>query len=405
MAKKSNRNGKKAKMPISQTKAKPKARVVPRQKARTLSQPNNPTFGAVSTINTAPVAIGNSLRGSKAQVLHTTDGCAVIGRDFCFTAMNSGTVTAWCLVGGIPTAPYAYPSSVLRNVSTMYNRYKLRRAVFHYITSSPTSTAGDVMFYFRRQEGGNSPQPTSTAFLPYVLSDTLTVLGPQWTNHSAELVPTQNWLSTDYGATPDPQEYNHYDVFLYSKTTSNSDSPGYVVVDYHYEFRELSINPRAGNIASVGGISSQWLQVALSVTGAKTANTTIISAMTFGTTGIGGTAITAPTYVTGDVVELILDVSNSTFSTTTAATFLSYVAGVSAANANLYVGTTLTDGDVLYTVMGNSTHPDGLFNNCSQAFTNTSAAAAGATVTYAETLQCWARRIGTVNNQSLSWSQ
>lgn len=67
-----------------------------------VARPANPTFGPVSTISTAPVAIGNSMSGFKTQVLHTADGCRVIGRDYAFTPAATGNVTGWALTGGMP---------------------------------------------------------------------------------------------------------------------------------------------------------------------------------------------------------------------------------------------------------------------------------------------------------------
>lgn len=408
MAKKSNKNVQRAKN--TPAKSKKKTMVKPAQRRKPAKNGGSTNagyakFGPVSSINTAPIAIGNSLQGSKASVLHTTNGCLVRGRDYCFTATATGTVTNWVLCGGIPTAPYAYPSTVLRNISTMYNKYKLRAATVHYITSSPTSTPGDVMFYFRRNEGGSLPMPQSSAFLPYVLSDSLTVLGPQWTNHSASIEPYQNWLSTDYGATPDAREYNHYDIFLYSKTTSSSDSPGYVIIDYEYEFRELSVNPRAGALSSVGGTAAQWNQCALVFSGSKTSATTTLTGITFGTTGIGGITISEPAFLVGDILEIVLDVSNSTFTNTSASTFAQQQVGVTTSNAQAFNAVTISDGLVLYGVMGSSTLVDGLFQNIDGAYAFGGALVAGASVTYSETIQCWIKRIGDTTANKLIWQQ
>jgi hypothetical protein len=408
MAKKSNKNVQRAKNTPAKSKKKTVVKPAQRRKPTKKGGSTNTgyaNFGPVSSINTAPLAIGNSLQGSKASVLHTANGCLVRGRDYCFTATSTGTVTQWCLCGGIPTAPYAFPSTVLRNISTMYNKYKLRAATVHYITSSPTSTPGDVMFYFRRNEGGSLPQPQNSAFLPYVLSDSLTVLGPQWTNHSASIEPFQNWLSTDYGATADAQEYNQYDIFLYSKTTSGSDSPGYVIIDYEYEFRELSINPRAGALSSVAGVVAEWNQCAISFSGAKTAATTTLTGMTFGTTGIGGITIAAPAFLVGDVLEIVLDVNNSSFTNTIATNFAQEQVAVTAANAQAFAAITISDGLVLYGVMGSATVLDGLFQSIDGVYAFGGALVAGASVTYSETIQCWIKRIGSVVSNRLVWQQ
>lgn len=347
MAKKSNRNGKQAsKRPASQKKRTASKATKSRGRPGTsgMSSTSNPTFGAVSTINTAPVAIGNSMRGVKTQVFHTANGARVVGRDFGFPVLANGTVTNWLLAGGIPITPLCLPSSIIRQVALLYSQWKLRSIAIHYITSSSTSTTGDIMFYIRRNEGSALPGPTTATFLPYVLSDEYTIIGPQWTNHTATLTPTSNWFNCDYGATADLTQYNDRDIFIYTKCSS-ADSPGYIILDYDYEFRELSVNPRAGQVANWAGSKAQWNQANFTYSGSKTGGSTVLEVGTFGTTGIGGTTITALAPSIGDVYEVILDVANSTFVNTTVSNFLNTV--INGQSGNVLV---IADGQIYYMV-------------------------------------------------------
>jgi hypothetical protein len=365
-----------------------------------MSKPNNPAFGAVSTITTAPVAIGNSMRGMKTQVLHTADGCRVVGRDFAFSPNDSGTVTNWVLVGGIPLTPACLPSSVIRNVMNMYNRFKIRSITFHYITSSPTSTAGDVMFYVRRNEGSTMPGPTSSVFLPYILSDEFTVIGPQWTNHTL-FVDTRTipWLSTDYGATSELETYNRYDAFLYSKTGSGTDSPGYIIMDYDYEFREVAITPRVGQLSSFAGARARWSQIALSITINATAFSTVVVGSSV-TTGIGGTTIGSFSSQGGLLYELVLDVTNSTFTNTNATNIFAetVASGTTAADA------TITDGNILYLVDNGSGFT--FYWDKDSAYARNAPVLAGKTQNpYAETIRGFAKVVGNLYNSFAAFSQ
>jgi len=400
MAKKSNRNGKKSKGPSPKKKSVSKVVTRSAPQRRSSVNASSAPFGPVSAINTAPVAIGNSLRGMKTQVFHTATGARVVGRDFGFQPLNSGTVTAWVLVGGIPITPMCLPSSILRQMAAMYGQFKLRSLTAHFITSSPTSANGDIMFYVRRNEGSVLPGPTTSTFLPYVLSDEYTILGPQWTNHSVYLGPSANWKSTDMGATPKLELYSDRDLFLYSKT-STSDSPGYIILDYDYEFREVSINPRIGNVATFAGTAAQWNQVALVVSGAKTAGTTALVVNSFGTTGIGGTTITALSPPTGAIYEIILDVSNSTFSAATSSNFFMY-----ALNGTTNNTMAIADGQIMYLSAINS-GAIWLFNSIEGALADSTASQlyAGASVTYAETLQVWAKIVYQENPNQNKYSQ
>ncbi len=219
----------------------------PKQSKKT--QPKRASsFGPVSQINTAPVSVGNSVKGSKPRVSQTTNGARVVGRDFAFALSSSASaVTGWEIIGGMPLTPCALPSSILRNYCQMFNRFKINRIVAHYITSSPTSQAGDVLFYFERDRLSPMVDYSNSSFLPYVLSDDNTVIGPQWTNHSMVIKPTPDWKTTLYGNQTDLNEDACGTLFFFSKTNA-ANSPGYLLIDYDISFKELSVNPRAGTL-------------------------------------------------------------------------------------------------------------------------------------------------------------
>lgn len=364
----------KSKRNVGKAKAK-KTRRSSNKTSQRVSKPANPTFGAVSTINTAPVAIGNSLRGSQPIVLQTAGGVRVIGRDYGFTPIATGTVTGWAMVGGMPLTPCCMPSTALRNFAQMYNKFKFNACNFHYITSSSTSTTGDVLFQYNKNSESSSPNWTSSSFLPYVMSDPKTVLGPQWTNHTLLVEPTGPWCSTDYGLTAEPHLYAQGDVFLYSKTSS-TESPGYAIFDYDVTFKDLSVNPRAGILPT---IKAQWTPVSLATWGNYTVSSSILVG-TLGTSFIGSTTITAPTPAIGDIYKVVLDVTNSTLTGITAATFADEQVNNSAS-----VTLTIADGMTLYLVF-HTTTACYLYSNLEQAFVsegNSTALVAGATANYA----------------------
>jgi len=216
--------------------------------AKRARRTQSPGFGAVSAINTAPVSVGNSVRGSAPRVSQTTDGARVVGRDFAFAlSATASTVTGWELIGGMPVTPCCLPSSILRNYCQMFNKFKVNRLTVHYITSSPTSQAGDVLFYFEKDRMAPMPDYSSSSFLPYMLSDPHTVIGPQWTNHSVTLKPAKDWKTTLFGNQTDLNEDSEGTLFFFSKTNA-ANSPGYLLIDYDISFKELSVNPRAGSL-------------------------------------------------------------------------------------------------------------------------------------------------------------
>lgn len=338
-------------------KVKPKAR----QGNSAMSQPKNPTFGAVSTVTTAPVAIGNSMKGFKAQVVQTgTDMVRVVGRDFAVTAASTGTVTGWTLDAIVPLTPAAFVSSVLRSYAQIYNKFKFNIVGLHYITSSSTATNGDVLFQVNANRTDPCANWTTTTFLPYALSKEETIIGPQWTNHSCVIRPRGPTRSLVPGQNNDLDYQCQGEMQLYSKTSS-TESPGYLLIDYDITFYEMSINPKAGLIPNplIMGTPAQLIFPASGVS----VTTPPVFTVT-GTTFVGGTSITALSSQTGihvgDVFKVIIDATNSnsaawTFSagSATLATVFSLRSGGTTGVTETF---TLTDGFTCYGVYVSSTN-------------------------------------------------
>jgi hypothetical protein len=189
----------------------------------------------------------------------------------------------------------------------MYNKFRFTAIIAHYITSSPTSAVGDIMFYYNKNREAVFLNQTSTNLLPFVISDPNTIMGPQWQNHSARFDCTGDWLSCDYGMDPTPAQYADGDLFILTKNAS-TDSPGYVLFDYVIEFKEKSMSPR---LLTLPITRILWSQLGLSGNGAATIN----AAMRFGLGGsvnLSGGASTLPVGIQdGDIFKVVFDRTNS----------------------------------------------------------------------------------------------
>jgi len=321
-----------------------------KMRVKRTSRPRAANFGPVSTINTAPVAIGNSVRGSKPVVVNSANGCRVIGRDFAFEAKATvAAATSWSLIGGMPITPAVLTTSSLRSYAQLFANFKINSLVVHYITSSPTSQAGDVMFYYERERNGPMVDFTNNSFLPFVLSDPSTIIGPQWNNHSMVIEPVKEFKNTNYGLNSDLNEESAGSFFLFSKTNA-ANSPGYILIDFDITFKEMSVNPRAGIIPVTRGL---WTYLTL-FTNAITATSGVTGYRpTIGGNNPDGTATALPTgAATGDIYKIVALVTNSTVSGTNAAW-----SGATTANLLSYqvangtdVAVTIDDGFTFYGV-------------------------------------------------------
>jgi len=265
-------------------------------------------FSNVSTIDTAPVAIGNSIRGSRPVVTNSIDGCRVVGRDFCFEAKATiAAITGWSLIGGMPLTPSVLATSSLKSYSQLFSKFKINRIAFHYITSSPTTQAGDVMFYYEHDRNGPMIDFSNNSFLPFVLSDPGTILGPQWNNHTSVVTPVSDWNSTNYGVTTDLNEETDGSLFLFSKTNA-ANSPGYVLVDFDITFKEMCINPRAGILPMTRGL---WNYLTVGVTSAVVTTGTAFQPLIQGLNPDGTNSVAPSGNIVGDIYKVIFLLTES----------------------------------------------------------------------------------------------
>ena len=351
-----------------------------------------PKMRPVSQISKAPVAIGNTIRGVSTIESNTGNGKHCVGRDFMFTPIAPGAVSNWTIVGGSPLSPTAFADSTLRQYSQMYNKFRFTKFTAHFITSSPTSTNGDIMFYYAKNRESPFINQTSANLLPFVMSDPNAVLGPQWQNISAEFEVDSSWKSLDYGIDSTPKDYAAGELFLMCKT-SNTESPGYVVFDYTIEFGERSIQPRLLTLP----ISRQlYTQLGTSVAGGATVINAPYGIRASGL-GISGTTSTYPVGIAdGDIYKIIIDRTNSTLG-----------AGANSITTSLYghevAGSTsqivMSDGFTCYGVYNSVTDNLYLYLNSAGAYSGASNRQfwASSTGAISITLQVWMSYVGSTN--------
>lgn len=374
--------------PSSKKAAKKKAK-----KAKSKVMGGSGPWGPVSSITTAPVAIGNSVRGSSKQITKTAAGIRLRGRDFMFTPIGTiASIVDWCSIGGTPLTPAAFTDSVIANYQRMYMKFRFHSFVVHYITSSPTSTAGDIMFYYAKDRSSVYLNQTSPQLLPFVFTDENTVMGPQWTNHSAAFNVSGNWKLTDYGMHDGVEEYADGEVFLLAKTVS-TESPGYVLFDYDVEFAQESFQPR---LLSFPIPRIQYFQTSIGRTATAVTTGTIFNAVPVGNNLSGTTASVPAGIAQGDLFKVIFDVTNSVPSSWVGCTTgnLLQIRQYTYGNA-----VTITDGFTCYAMVDTS-NTFYLFQNAEAAYSGASAIYFGVSATATFNIQVWMSYIGTTDDAS-----
>lgn len=273
----------------------------------------------MSTIDTAPVSIGNSIRGSQPIIRPVSGGVRVHGRDFMFqVAAVQAASTDWTLAGGCPLIPHAFVASVLRAYGGIYAEFVVHGVTFHFITAAPTNTSGDVMFYVNKNRGSALLDTSNPNFMSVVLSDSNTCIGPLWKNHTAAYKPVFKTYTTDILNDEDLMHEGPGELFLYTKSAALL-SPGYVLVDYDVTFKTMQVNHRELTFPMNRLKYNQYgLGYRAAAVGWTQGNQAVVQTRGLLLDGVSTSFISAdPAVKLGDVFKVVFVASSATYSSVT----------------------------------------------------------------------------------------
>lgn len=301
-----------AKKVVTKLTAKVLANQAAQKKGRGPVAPVMAPFRGVSELDSAPVSIGNTIRSVKQIVKPSMDGVTIVGRDYVMAiGGTSTTYNGWCLQGGMGLSPIALNASGLRGFFQTYEKYKWLRCNAHYITSSPTSLAGDILLVYHSNHGGPKVDHSSSNFLSYALSTQSALIGPQWVNHSVSIIEgKREWYDTDVLNCEDVEHQADGELLVYTKNTTNGsspDSPGYLLIDYEISFSRRMLNPRVQTLPSS---LFKWYPASFNAN-TGTGQFTVVSGGWTSANTYAGTAGIAPTGVSnGDIFQAVFDTTN-----------------------------------------------------------------------------------------------
>jgi len=367
-----------------------------RPKKKMVARSTGRRFGPVSAISTAPVAIGNSVKGASLSSVRSKNGAIVTGRDFMFSPIGTN-VTNWVTCGGTPLTPAAFVDSKIRSYLQLYQKYRWKRCVVHYITSSATSSSGDVLFYHGKNRNSVYIATSSSVLLPFVMSDPDTVLGPQWSNHSTELKVQGTWKSTDYGMSDDVNDYSDGEVFLLSKTVLN-ETPGYILFDYVVEFAEEQVSPR---LLTLPIARIQYNNVAFSSIGFTTGVDQIfkLAPSALAQPNLSNKASSMPSSaLVGDIYKILVDTVNNAVAPTSGYNDIIKLKSLSNVNRTIPI----EDGFTCYGVWDGTNMV--FYPSATAAYADSDCFLFKDSITVATSivLQCWISLIGQSNAETLN---
>lgn len=307
-----------------------------------------PIFGPVTTIDTAPVSIGNSFQGAAPIITPIPGGQRIRGRDFLINVDPTGVaVTGWTLVAGAPITPVCMVSSGVKSLMQMYGKYCVNGVAFHYITSCTTGDAGSVMMYIGKDRGGPGLNTANANFMPVVLSDGNTVISPVWKNCSAVYHPPPLYLPSDTFNSDGLHEQAPGEIFVYTKLASVN-IPGYLLVDYDLSFVNMQVNLKS---LSLPVARMKYTQVRFYDAAVVNAQVAMYSWDVVGQFLLDGTTNTvAPTgSELGDIYKIIINVDDGYVGAATLPLSWQYNAPISG-GASLIPATSYTDGATVFGV-------------------------------------------------------
>lgn len=312
-------------------------------------------FRGVSEVSVAPVSLGNTVRSIKQTVVPIPNGIKVVGRDFVQTLAGVTTAyTGWVLSGGFALSPMSLNATGLRGFFQTYEQYRWDKCVAHYITSSPTSLPGDVLMVYHSNHGGPKVDHTSSNFLSYALSTDSALIGPQWTNHSVEIITTPHeWFGTDVLNAEDVAHQADGELLVYTRNTTNgtqADAPGYLLIDYEVSFRRRMLNARVQTLPSS---LFKWRVTGLHVNTATAVNDIVSTDFLLSAVATNGVPVIPPGAAIGDIFQIVIDTQAAVVANTTLATaWRMNIGGTGDPSVGTYIVLPIVNGMTIYGVIG-----------------------------------------------------
>lgn len=301
------------------------------------------SFGPVSTIDTAPVSIGNTISGANAVVIPTKDGIRIKGRDFlCNVDATATSITGFTMVGGAPISPICMVSSAIKGFMNAYANYYIHGVAFHYITAANTGESGTLVLMINKNRAGPGIPTDGSTFLPTILSDHNTVMSPLWKNCSAVFLPPPEWYSTNIFNDEQLSAQSPGELFVFTKSSQNIPQ-GYILVDYDVSFRNMQASLKQ---LTLPVSRMKYTQSRLFVSGSLVVNNAVNLGLS-GTLMDGATPAAPPSgYLVGDVYKCIFNMNDATLTGFTATTTFRHQLQAGSINVDL----SLVDGFTLYAV-------------------------------------------------------
>ncbi len=315
-------------------------------------------FGKVA-VSAAPVSLGTSITAVRPQTRTTSNGVVVVGREFFGSVVQTNNVN-WQVACLNPVHPAYYPASVMGNTARMYQYFRFKRLVVHFVTKEPTSNGAEIAMVYSPNMLEPAEDGTASQFLPRVMTKGHAVLGPIWQNHSMDVPCDGKFRKIDaFNAGVNINDNVAGEVQVYLLGTADRVA-GYLLADYELEFSETMITPHMSQIPMSFGSGGQY-----SLT--LPANPTVGNAVVFSSSSVLGSSV-------GQIYRWIISADESTFGSGTTSenafivrTLYSQVgitASAGSADLQLKDGmqlfvVTLSGGSVLYTslegaIAGNS---------------------------------------------------
>jgi predicted secreted protein len=183
----------------------------------------------------APNSFGSQIQSVPSTTRQTKDGLIVRSRDLVITVKAPVLTTGIELCGAIPLNPTYFVNGSFSEYTPFYEQFRLRRIRFTYITSSPTSSGGEVFMYLDENPSVSVLNSRSTSFPSKLMSTKNSVMGPLWLNTSLDYRPGSQDYKLLNPITNASMEESTYGTF-YIFQSNPASTAGYVIADCEIEF-------------------------------------------------------------------------------------------------------------------------------------------------------------------------
>lgn len=203
-------------------------------------------------LSTVPAAYGYTLRMEKPVISRNSKSTTITGADFATQVFLSTTTSTYEPAASVIINPAFFQSSMLGSLARTFEKFRVRKAVLHYIPQVSTSTNGQLIFCSSTDIKQPYIDGSSSTFLSRALSQSNAIATPVWKETMMDIPHSDEWFHVDCMVDLDLSDAIEQEVQVYCIGTTTGIG-GILMLHYTFEFSDPLYTYHSSSIPNIYG--------------------------------------------------------------------------------------------------------------------------------------------------------